>query len=717
MKRTLCCLLLVFGAAPAPADRATLVNLAARFVQSGSPADREAVLRLATEHRASPEGHLARLVLGLKDYQSGNLAAAAEQLSLAVSAPGDFTDYAVYHQALALAGQNDHAGAAARLADFQVRFPASSWRDLALRRRVESLSLSGQAARALELFSDAPRTASDWLLLAQIAERAQDPVRAARTYQRVYYEHPASSEQKLAQAALTGLRTKLGPRYPLATPAMRLGRADRLASARQYSAARTEYHALSGSLSGLAREQALVRVGAADYHLRRNLLAYRSLQTLKVTQAEAAAERLYYLAAVTRRLNRLEEFTQTVQEMGRLHRTSRWYEEALFSAGNQFLLDHQPERYLQYYRQVYELFPQGRYAENAHWKVTWHAYQNRETAEQSEQAWKLLDEHARRYPSSPHATAALYWLGRLAESRSDWMAAGTLYTHLASTYPLYYHTLLAEERLRSLPAQAGRASPEVMQRLPLIRPSAAPPAKEPPAEVRQHLSRASLLAELGFSSLAERELRFRAESDGLAPYAGVELAGLAASRGNHFQAIRFLKRYTPGYLAYTVEAMPSSYWEMLFPLPWRDLIERYSKSHALDPFLVAGLIRQESEFNPGAVSSARARGLMQIMLPTGRRLARTAGLPPVTVQQLYRPETSLRLGTLHLKKVIDQYNGRLELALAGYNAGEHRVDRWLGLYPSEDPAEFVENIPFTETRNYVQSVLRNAYIYRKIYGG
>ena len=162
--------------------------------------------------------------------------------------------------------------------------------------------------------------------------------------------------------------------------------------------------------------------------------------------------------------------------------------------------------------------------------------------------------------------------------------------------------------------------------------------------------------------------------------------------------------------------MPRRFWELLFPLPWRDEIEAYSKQRELDPYLVAALIRQESEFNPAAISRARARGLMQLMPSTGRLLGRRLGMRPVSVTQLYVPDTSLKLGTLYLRRVLDQYEGRVEPALAGYNAGEHRADRWLTWRVPADPAEFVENIPFTETRDYVQAVLRSAEIYRRLYG-
>jgi soluble lytic murein transglycosylase len=108
---------------------------------------------------------------------------------------------------------------------------------------------------------------------------------------------------------------------------------------------------------------------------------------------------------------------------------------------------------------------------------------------------------------------------------------------------------------------------------------------------------------------------------------------------------------------------------------------------------------------------------MQIMPPTGRGLARRVGVGDISDRQLYNPDLSLRLGTLHLKTVLERFNSQLEYTLAGYNAGEHRVDTWLAWEDFSDPEEFAESIPFTETRGYVQAVIRNAAIYRQLYGG
>jgi soluble lytic murein transglycosylase len=130
---------------------------------------------------------------------------------------------------------------------------------------------------------------------------------------------------------------------------------------------------------------------------------------------------------------------------------------------------------------------------------------------------------------------------------------------------------------------------------------------------------------------------------------------------------------------------------------------------------VAALILQESTFDPDALSHAGARGLMQVIPATGRKLARDLRVP-FRRAALHDPKTSLDFGTLYLRQMTDRYEGRVERVLASYNAGPHRVDAWTALHPGQSAEEFVESIPFSETRNYVMIILANREQYRRLYG-
>jgi soluble lytic murein transglycosylase len=154
----------------------------------------------------------------------------------------------------------------------------------------------------------------------------------------------------------------------------------------------------------------------------------------------------------------------------------------------------------------------------------------------------------------------------------------------------------------------------------------------------------------------------------------------------------------------------------LFPRPyWTDL-KKFSAANSLDPFLVASLIRQESEFNPGAVSRADALGLMQLLPGTGKKVARELRVRRFSSDQLLTPNLNLQLGTRYFRTMVNQFGGRVEYALAAYNAGADRVQNWLAQGNFRDPEEFVESIPFTETREYVQAIMRNTAIYKRLYG-
>ncbi len=155
---------------------------------------------------------------------------------------------------------------------------------------------------------------------------------------------------------------------------------------------------------------------------------------------------------------------------------------------------------------------------------------------------------------------------------------------------------------------------------------------------------------------------------------------------------------------------------ILYPFPFRDLITREARKYDISPYLAAALIRQESAFNPGAVSSAGAIGLMQVMPSTGRRLARTMKIRSYKTASLKTAETNVRIGTRFLSDMINAWGGRVDKVLASYNAGPNRMERWSDFPEARDAELFMERIPFDETRDYVRVVQLNARIYEMLYG-
>ena len=304
--------------------------------------------------------------------------------------------------------------------------------------------------------------------------------------------------------------------------------------------------------------------------------------------------------------------------------------------------------------------------------------------------------------------SALYWRGRLYETQDHNPArAAANYRAIVRTYQHYFYAQMARRRLASLGNTEQISEPQLDHIQPVPQPRLVEtfPADSP------HLAKARLLANAGLNDYMAQEIAADPDS---ASWSGLAEAQIYASYGETFRAMRALKRALPYSASAPIKSIPLVYWRILFPEPWWDTIRAESAKNNLDPYLVASLIRQESEFNPSAISHANAWGLMQLLPSSGKAMAREEGLKHFQTFQLLDPETNIRLGTRYLRQVLDKFGGVPEYAMAAYNAGDNRVADWQAAGPYSGMDEFVESIPFTETRGYVQAILRNEETYKAI---
>jgi soluble lytic murein transglycosylase len=176
-----------------------------------------------------------------------------------------------------------------------------------------------------------------------------------------------------------------------------------------------------------------------------------------------------------------------------------------------------------------------------------------------------------------------------------------------------------------------------------------------------------------------------------------------------------MRRAYPQSMTATGHLLPVEMRQVIFPLVYWDLIKKHANTYDIDPYVMAALIAQESTFDPGIRSSANAWGLMQIVPSTGRRLARSLGIRRFSNATLTTAESNIRMGMLYFSQLVRQFGGTY-YALASYNAGETRVVRWKAERPGIDEDEFIDDIPFPETQNYVKRILGTAEDYRMLYG-
>ncbi len=312
-----------------------------------------------------------------------------------------------------------------------------------------------------------------------------------------------------------------------------------------------------------------------------------------------------------------------------------------------------------------------------------------------------MDEQIRKYPASPLAAAAIYWSGRIRENNEK-TGAQAYYRKAVEGFPSNFYGFLARQRLTVAVTHLGA-------------PYVAPP---PPPDSAFHRQQFALMQALGLFDLETAEIRQVEQMKGREkdrPFWYLLQAEVERERGHYFVALDAAHRAIANYTELDPNSIPHEIWELLYPLPWWQEVRDEAAAAELDPYLIAGLIRQESAFNERAVSRSNAYGLMQILPRTGRELSRRLGIAGYSTNSLFSPQVNIRLGVHYLKGLIEENGGRLEDALAAYNAGPDRVENWRrGGF--QDTSEFVESIPFSETREYVQVVLRNAEIYKRLYG-
>ena len=560
------------------------------------------------------------------------------------------------------------------------------------------------ALASLQPLSDTPIGGhSDFrYMLARAYQLSGDAGHAAPIYRSIYAKFPLSPEAAQARAQLDAISVPLN--------AVELkAHADQLFNAKRYNEAGQEYHSIARndqSLSQADRDALAIYSAVCDMKLKR--IGRREVERLPETADDTAAAKLYMLAEISRNEKKEDEHTAVISQMVKRFPTSRWLEEALYSGGNMYLLKHDSQQAIYHYELLVQLFPKSTYAPSAHWRAAWMNYRQRNYG----QAAHLMDEQVIRYAAGIEAPSALYWRARIYEDEEHNPGqAANYYRALSAGYVNYYYGELARKRLAIIGPQAPSVpSSEVLSS---VRQLVIPQLTGELPENEPHLIKARLLANAALNEYIGAEIQAGANSEEWGALAQAEIYN---SFGETTRALQSMKKSGISFFALPLNQVPTVYWQLLFPRPYWNELAANAEKNGLDPYLVASLIRQESEFNAGAVSHANAYGLMQLLPSVGKSLARKQGIKGFSTGQLLNPSTNLQLGTVNLRQVLDRYSGQREYALAAYNAGDVPVRQWMSAGEYKDIAEYVESIPYTETREYVQAILRNQQIYRALYG-
>jgi soluble lytic murein transglycosylase len=676
-----------------------------RTLKGKDPGEAYAQLSAAASQKSSESlGLRAALALGYYDYGRGRYAQAAKWLAVAKS-DSVLLDYALYWNAETEIAQGDSAGALGELQHLRKEFPDSVMTEQAL----ESLGNAALAANrpqdaisALEAYRLTAQRPALLLLRGEARERAGALPEAAVDYQTLYMRF-ATTEQGREAGVRLGFVRASSPTIPMLPLDDRLAHANILFDAKDWDRARGEYAQLLPELTGANNERAQLRVLECGLYLGGDI---SQVAAVTISDPDVDAERFYSLSDFYRGQHQDSELNAAVGTTVSRAPASRWAEAALFLAGNYYWVQLDRDQASGYYKRLADQFPASPNAAAAQWRVAWTA-----TLKRQPEATSLLEDHVQKFPGSPFTPDAVYWLGRLSEEAGTTPLTRGYYKKLAERFPLNYFGSLAAERIRILGAGPTQHA-AVLDAIPPL-PPVANLSGGTSAAAAERKARADALRSIAFDSSAELELRAGYTASGDARLL-LQAAQEAAAAEQWGQALLTIRQMYPQLEARAFDDLPREAWLAAYTMPFESSIQRWSAADKLDPMLVAGLIHQESLFQPQARSGKNALGLMQLLPTTARRMAVQSKVH-YSQGRLFDPDYNIRLGTVYFAGLQKQF-GTIEAALAAYNAGEDRVIAWTAGPPYRETAEFVDSIPFTETRQYVEIIARNAEIYRRLYG-
>jgi peptidoglycan lytic transglycosylase len=700
-----------------PAELRALENLRT-MTRGGVLPSEDVVARIESDYPRTKTAALARIVRARIKLNNKDFAGAAALLDASVIRDHSLiNDYALFMRGTAL----EQAGrpADARIAYEKLRndYPGSQRAREAALRLANILMRSGGAGEVQAQLRDLAEKddAAALLLTAKALEQSPNPPSAITAYRRIYFYAPASAESAEAATAVQRLNATLAP----ATSDEALTRAEKLYAARRFVDAAQAYSEAFSRFPATATPETQLHRVIALANTRKIPDAINALNAIPSSAGELRAEALYNVALAQARSKQWPQARTTLDELRRSFSASPFTPRALVGVG-QIAEDANNDADASYFLRTAVSSYQGSVdVAQAQFDLAWMTHDAKDFAESS----RLLTEHLAYYAdrNTDNRGRAGYWAARDSERAGKLAEARALYQAMLGRYDANWYGYLAKQRLDAMlrsgvgtvPAKTFPDGSVVAKAIANLQTVTVAEETAGPAEDKV-IAKADELNNTGLNDWALEELNVAANAAASSPKVNLAIARVYRSEEDNVRALNVLKKSFPDYSQMKPAEMTREQWDVFYPLSYWDIIVQESRARSLDPYQVAGLIRQETVFMPRAKSGARAYGLMQLLVPTGNLTAKKYGVErTITEESLYEPRLNIQLGTAYLREQIDKF-GRIEYVAAAYNAGPIRAVQWKASLPAEID-EWAEAVPFKETRAYVQGVVRNRLQYERLY--
>lgn len=559
---------------------------------------------------------------------------------------------------------------------------ASKYPNSTLKKRVsESLAeiyfQQKEYAKARELYQDLysaeikDKKKPEYLFGVANSLKGQNKLQEAiNTYKSLWIQYPTSKYSKLSNELALNIAKDNNLLFKI-SPNDYYSRAQKFFISSNWNSALKNYKKSPQTLA--------VKVNTAISYLRIGHYT-RALEILgKINSSKS----LFWQAQIRAKQDMNELAANIHLQLVKSHPNSHFAPQALFNAAKLYEIDKKLDDAIKVYEQLIKKYPKTEYAEEASWNLGWIYYKQNEYLKAHNTFTGFINSG-----SSFTSTRSEYWSARTLEKLGNDKQANYIYKRLAGRFFPSYYPYLAQ--IKTGYDDKSKIKNETL---------------DTSKSDSKRIAKALLLIELGILDDALLEVKYlhnaaKSVSD------FIDLSILYSKANDFYNAIQVVQGINHP------DALRLSY-----PQGYSEIVKKYSKLYGVDENIVYSIMREESRYQKDVVSPAKAIGLMQLIPATGRTTAKELGIKNYSKAKLTDPETNIRLGSYYFKKVLDEFGGNVFFALGGYNAGPHRIYEWQKRFPGLNMDEFVEEIPFRETRNYVRRVLRTYGAYKAIYAG
>jgi soluble lytic murein transglycosylase len=412
---------------------------------------------------------------------------------------------------------------------------------------------------------------------------------------------------------------------------------------------------------------------------------------------------LYWTARSFIKRRNIPDARSSIYKLERLNANSKLLPNLLNTFAIRYMLDSEIEKSRFWWNRLLSHFPKHELAAAAAWRLAWSNLQQNNT----KKALTYLKQGLKtRIYNSEMKAKLLYWQGKLQQSAGRPDLAKKSFTKLLLRQPNTYYGM----RLLS-----AKDIPESILKVAKSRQTKlyAEPTEPLSKKTKKLLKRIEFLFDIAEPEQALKELfagmgRFKNSSRNW------HVSHMLHRRGEHHALLRiFANYYLPRMISLEVGEYPL--WELAYPRPYWSQLKNFANQAGIDPYFALAIMREESHFDPHALSSSKAIGLMQLMPATAKAVAKRIKIKLTGKAEIFDPELNTRLGTLYLGRLSNKFKSELIYTAGGYNAGPRNMSKWINRWNGKSLDVFVEQIPFKETRNYVKRVYRSYKLYKQIY--